>query len=607
MEIRGNFFQKKITDIFVFWSPKFDYKQIYDRKDRLIFIEKEPNNQKPNNYIPCMFYRNPNSTNFLICFHGNAEDIFTTENYGLDLRSYLNMNVIFVEYPGYSLYMDQKCASIKIFDDAIKVYDAIKKEFNILDKQIYILGRSLGTSPAIYLSSKRNPKALFLISAFKSMKNILEDKYISFVAEKIFNSINYIKEIECPIFFIHGYKDMLISFKHSLELIEITEKLGKHPLTDKYIGPNMTHDDFDLQNDIIYPIKNFLESNNLITNINTQINTNNNLFNAPLSIQRMIESKIFNIKDFNFSTSKRKFPIKPNANILIRLLDKRIALSHDLKITIFNDRYYTEDFEFDVKEDNISNSKINCLCESKNGNLICTTTNGDIFMYKIEEGEAIKNYSISLNDIIYKIDILNSGEVCLLSKNEIKIYDIYNEILVEKYSEKNSSNYINFIETDECLAFLSYTLLGFYQFDINEKKLKLVHHFKLDNQYNRVGTYNISKVYKSLIFANGNDIIFYDREKNQIKPIKSNPLNSLNENINYIHPIHDELFLASTSRGNILQIVLKENNDFKITEKTFMDKSINSLLLKDMKNIIITCENNVLVLNNTEKENCNIF
>ena len=604
MEIRGNFFQKKITDIFVFWSPKFDYKQIYDRKDRLIFIEKEPNNQNPNNYIPCMFYKNPNSTNFLICFHGNAEDIFTTENYGLDLRAYLNMNVIIVEYPGYSLYIDQKCASTKIFDDAIKVYDTIKKEFNILDEQIYILGRSLGTSPAIYLSSKRNPKALFLISAFTSMKNILEDKNLSFVVEKIFNSINYIKEIKSPIFFIHGYKDILISYKHSLDLIKITEELGKRPLTDKYIGQNMTHDEFDLQNDIINPIKNFLEKNNLITNIDTKINTNNKLFNIPLSIQRIIESKIFNIEDFNFSTSKKKFPLKTNANILIRLVDKRIALSHDLKITIFNDRYYTEDFEIDLKEENISNSKINCLCESKNGNLICTTTNGDIFMYKIEEEEAIKNYCISLNDIIYKIEILNSGEICLLSKNEIKIYDIYNDILIEKLSEKNLNNYINFIETDDCLVFIASDFLGFYQIDINEKKLKLMHYFKLNNQYNKVKTYNISKVYKSLIFANGNDIIFFDREKNQFKSIK---INLFNENINYILPIHDELFLASTEHGNLLQIVVKENNDFKIIKKTFVDKSINSILLKDMKNIIITCENKILVLNNTKKENCNIF
>ena len=166
------------------------------------------------------------------------------------------------------------------------------------------------------------------------------------------------------------------------------------------------------------------------------------------------------------------------------------------------------------------------------------------------------------------------------------------------------NNYINFIETDDCLVFIASDFLGFYQIDINEKKLKLMHYFKLNNQYNKVKTYNISKVYKSLIFANGNDIIFFDREKNQFKSIK---INLFNENINYILPIHDELFLASTEHGNLLQIVVKENNDFKIIKKTFVDKSINSILLKDMKNIIITCENKILVLDNTKKENCNIF
>ena len=605
METRGNFLQKKITDIFIFCSPTFDYKQIYERKDRLIFIEKEPNNQEPNNYIPCMFYRNSNSSNFLICFHGNAEDIFTTENYGLDFRSYLNMNVIFVEYPGYSLYIDKKCASTKIFYDAIKVYDTIKREFNILDEQIFILGRSLGTSPAIYLSSQRKPKALFLISAFKSMKNLLQDKGLSFFIEQIFNSIDYIKNVECPIFFIHGLKDMLISYQHSLDLLKETELYGKRPLTDRYIGENMTHDEFELQKDIIYPIKNFLEKNNIITNINSIINSNNrNLFNVPLSIQRIIESKIFNIKDFNFSTSKKKFPEKANSNILIRLLDKRIALSHGLKISVFNDRYYTEDLEIDLYKENPYNSTINCLCQLKNENLICTTTSGDIFMYKIDEEEAEQKYFISLNDIIHKIEILNSGEICLLSKKEIKIYDAFNDIFIEKISENNPSNYSNFIEIDDCLAFLSSSMLGFYQIDINPNKLKLLNYIKLNNVYNKVATYNISKVYKSLIFANGDTIIFIDRETGKSKETKCN---LFDENIIFIHQIHDELFLASTDHGTILQIILKENNDFEIIQKSFVDKCIKSLLLKDMKNIMLTCENNILVLNNNKSDNCNIF
>jgi esterase/lipase len=90
-----------------------------------------------------------------------------------------------------------------------------KKNFQVTDDQIFIFGRSLGTSPAIYLSSKRRPKALFVVSAFTSIKDIGADKYVSVFVEEIFNSIKYIKTVKCPILFIHGEKDPLISFQQS--------------------------------------------------------------------------------------------------------------------------------------------------------------------------------------------------------------------------------------------------------------------------------------------------------------------------------------------------------------------------------------------------------
>lgn len=138
-ELRGNYFQKKVIGFFISYKPYFDNKQIYAKKDQIIFIEKEANNASPENYIPCMFYRNNNSLNILICFHGNSEDIFTIETFGLDFRSYLNMSILFVEYPGYSIYMDRQPE--KIFSDSIIVYDWVKKNFKVTDDQIFIFGR----------------------------------------------------------------------------------------------------------------------------------------------------------------------------------------------------------------------------------------------------------------------------------------------------------------------------------------------------------------------------------------------------------------------------------------------------------------------------------
>ena len=121
-----------ITKNIIFYKPKFDFKEIYHKKDQIIFIKKDENKiDSPDNYIPCMFYRNPDSPYFLICFHGNSEDIFTAEPFGLNFRSYLNMNVLFVEYPSYSLYFDNNPNQDKIYSDSIIVYNWVKKKFNI--------------------------------------------------------------------------------------------------------------------------------------------------------------------------------------------------------------------------------------------------------------------------------------------------------------------------------------------------------------------------------------------------------------------------------------------------------------------------------------------
>ena len=107
IEERGNFIQRFITDVIIFCSPSLgnkEYKKyISDFEDKLIYIKKKDNADYIDEYIPCLFFRRKESNKFLIYFHGNSENIFQIEHYGLDFRSYLDMNIILVEYPGYFL------------------------------------------------------------------------------------------------------------------------------------------------------------------------------------------------------------------------------------------------------------------------------------------------------------------------------------------------------------------------------------------------------------------------------------------------------------------------------------------------------------------------
>ena len=90
----------------LFPAPKFNFDKVSELASDLIFIPK-PNETEQ--YIPCLLLLAVQTTKapsdkFLIFFHGNAEDIFGASDIGDKLRNRLNMNVVIVEYPRYSIF-----------------------------------------------------------------------------------------------------------------------------------------------------------------------------------------------------------------------------------------------------------------------------------------------------------------------------------------------------------------------------------------------------------------------------------------------------------------------------------------------------------------------
>ena len=78
---------------------------------------------------------------------------------------------IIVEYPGYSIFHSKKVDSKFILSNTLIVYDGVGSGFKVKGDQIFVCGWALGAVCAIFLSSRRNPGAVFLASAFASMKN----------------------------------------------------------------------------------------------------------------------------------------------------------------------------------------------------------------------------------------------------------------------------------------------------------------------------------------------------------------------------------------------------------------------------------------------------
>ena len=248
----------------IFPSPSFRWR-IEDYLDELIFIPRKKSlyindpKEDPSEYIPILVLLAKKefiSKNFCIFFHGNAEDIFLAREFGEKLRFYLEMNIIIVEYPGYSVYFDEK-NSEKLLENSVLVFDFLVEELGVSPENIIILGRSIGTAPALYLSSKRNVEGLTLMSPFTSIKSVVESlvgKFFTFIVSERFTNLEYIKNVTSPILFIHGQKDDLIPFQHTLLLKDEC----KSPF-EVILPEEMNHNYFDFQEDLINPMKSFLK------------------------------------------------------------------------------------------------------------------------------------------------------------------------------------------------------------------------------------------------------------------------------------------------------------------------------------------------------------
>ena len=62
-----------------------------------------------------------------------------------------------------------------MISDAEGIYDFLLQNLGYERKNILLLGRSIGTGPAIHLASSREIGAIILVSAFTSLKAVVKD------------------------------------------------------------------------------------------------------------------------------------------------------------------------------------------------------------------------------------------------------------------------------------------------------------------------------------------------------------------------------------------------------------------------------------------------
>ncbi|CAD8163092.1 unnamed protein product [Paramecium pentaurelia] len=255
-------------------TPKYQESDFQDNLQYASIYNKDGNlvNGKPNDYsqnlekirsIPYVYLKNKYwETNlYIIYFHGNAEDMYAAVLFMEQLMKTINANMFVIEYPGYGIYRNVQPTSILIEQDSLALYDEIKNEFKLNDDQIYIFGRSIGTGPSFYLASQRNIKGLISMSAYKSIRYIIDDfcfgcgciLNILCCLPHFFRNLERSQQIKCPIVLIHGEDDALIQSHHSQEIFE-NLPLNIQQQSYLIVRPRMTHNEYDIEDDIAFPI-----------------------------------------------------------------------------------------------------------------------------------------------------------------------------------------------------------------------------------------------------------------------------------------------------------------------------------------------------------------
>ena len=158
----------------------------------------------------------------LLFCHGNGGNIGHRLD-SINIFHNLELNCFIFDYRGYG-DSHGKPSEEGTYMDAMAAYKWLTEEKKIPAEDIIIFGRSLGGSIAAQLASKVEAAALVVESVFTSYVDIGKEYYpympVRWFARFGYRTIDYIKEVHCPVMLIYSGNDEIVPFKFGLKLYE---------------------------------------------------------------------------------------------------------------------------------------------------------------------------------------------------------------------------------------------------------------------------------------------------------------------------------------------------------------------------------------------------
>lgn len=166
-----------------------------------------------------LLFKKENSKGVVFYFKGNTRSIKGWSKFAHDFLE-LGFDVFLIDYPGFGKSVG-KHTEAHICRDACDAYRWLMKHYP--EKQIVIYGRSFGAGIAARVASEFHPSRLVLDSPYYSFIRLAQYYTrilpLRWILKYKLPLNEYLGRVRCPVYILHGTRDRIIPFSHSLKLL----------------------------------------------------------------------------------------------------------------------------------------------------------------------------------------------------------------------------------------------------------------------------------------------------------------------------------------------------------------------------------------------------